>query len=413
MQVAFVVNDLQLSGGVGVVVQHARQLATRHGMDVSLVLAREQEDPHWQELAQLHVLSLDDAREREFDLVVHTWWETAYAAFQLRGGRHVAFVQSLEDRFYRPDEPDRLAAAITLDLPVAFVTEATWIQEAIADLRPDATCHLVRNGIDKDVFPAVDAVPEHDGPLRILVEGYASTWFKGVNDAIAATRDMAEPHHLTVVAPDRTGLDATGADRVLGPVPSSEMAALYGEADVVLKLSRVEGMYGPPLEGFHRGATCVTTEVTGSEMYIEHGVNALVVDWDDLRGTARQLDLLAKDRELLLRLREGALATARAWPSWEDAGAEMAAALQAIAGAPPPSPYAHVARLLGDLRSGTEQQRLFMVERRDLQRQVRQLERIKALPGIRHYRRAKASRPVRLALRVARPAKQKLLGPGS
>ena len=55
------------------------------------------------------------------------------------------------------------------------------------------------------------------------------------------------------------------------------------------------------------GATCVTTEVTGHEEYVEHGVNALVVDWDDLRGTARQLDLLARDRVLLHRLRRGAL----------------------------------------------------------------------------------------------------------
>ena len=70
-------------------------------------------------------------------------------------------------------------------------------------------------------------------------------------------------------------------------------------------------MYGPPLEGFHMGATCVTTEVTGHEEYVEHGVNALVCDWDDPRGTARQLDLLARDRVLLHRLRLGALDTAR------------------------------------------------------------------------------------------------------
>jgi hypothetical protein len=146
----------------------------------------------------------------------------------------------------------------------------------------------------------------------------------------------------------------------------------------------------------------VTTEVTGHEMYIEHGVNALVVDWDDLRGTARQLDLLARDRELLHELRAGALETARRWPSWDEAAEEMAAALRAIADAPAPDPYAHVARLLADVRSGVEQQRLLMVERRDLQRQVRQLDRIKRLPGIRHYRRAKATKPAQVAIRGIR-----------
>jgi glycosyltransferase involved in cell wall biosynthesis len=382
-------------------------------MDVSLVLAREQEDPHWvyDDVEHLHAIALHEAREQEFDIVVSTWWETAYAAFQLRARRHASFVQSLEDRFYPPDDPDRLAASLTLDLPVAFITEASWIRDILADLRPDATCHLVRNGIDKDVFAPVERVEPRDGPLRILVEGYASTWFKGVNDAIAAVREMEEPHHLTVVAPDRTGLDDRGADVTVGPVPAREMARLYGESDVVLKLSRIEGMYGPPLEGFHRGATCVTTEVTGHEEYIRHGENALIVDWDDLRGTARQLDLLAKDRDLLLALRRGALETARAWPSWDEASVGMAHALLAIAQAPPPDPYAHVERLLADARSGTEQHRLYLVERRDLLREVKQLERIKALPGIRQYRRAKASRTAQIVLRLARPAKRKLLRP--
>src|SRR5204862_427228 len=81
-------------------------------------------------------------------------------------------------------------------------------------------------------------------------------------------------------------------------------------------------------EGFHKGATCVVTAVTGHEEYVEHGENGLVVDWDDPRGDSRSLDLLARDHALLHRLRWGALATARGWPSWEQQGTVMAAALR-------------------------------------------------------------------------------------
>jgi hypothetical protein len=161
-------------------------------------------------------------------------------------------------------------------------------------------------------------------------------------------------------------------------------------------------MYGPPLEGFHRGATVVTTEVTGHEEYVVHGVNGMVVDWDDVRGTARMLDLLAKDRDLLHELRVNALETAKAWPSLDDSAAEMAAALRAIAQAPPPSPYAHVERLLADVRAGTEQHRLHLQERRELMGQVKQLDRIKALPVVRQARAAKRRRPVQLGIRLAK-----------
>ena len=409
MKIAFVINDLQLSGGIGVVVHHARQLHDRHGMDVTLVLAREQDDPDWayDALDGLNVVALPHARQERYDVAISTWWETTFALFQLQAERYASFVQSLEDRFYRPDEAERMGASIALDLPVAFITEATWIRDTLADLRPDATCHLVRNGVDKEIFSVPDEVPRRDSePLRILVEGYASVWFKGVNDAIAAVNEMGEPRHLTVVAPDRHGLVADGADRVIGPIPHRDMAALYADTDVVLKLSRVEGMYGPPLEGFHMGATCVTTEVTGHEEFIEHGVNALICDWDDPRGTARQLDLLARDRDLLHRLRSNALETARAWPDWEQCGAEMATALRAIAEAPPPSPYAHVARLLADVRSATETQRLYLQERLELARQVQRLSQLKSMPGVRHALRVKNSRPVQALAKLRRGAKQ-------
>src|SRR4051794_18314927 len=330
VKVAFLVNDLQLSGGVGVVVAHARQLHDHHGFDVTLILAREQEDPHWRHepLQGLPVISLDEARGEHYDVAVSTWWETAFTLFELRADRHASFVQSLEDRFYRQGEVERLGARLVLDLPVSFITEARWIAETLADLRPDAPCLLVRNGIDKDVFRSPASVePRTSAPLRILVEGYASVWFKGVNEAVAAVGQMHEPHHLTVVSPDRGHLVADGADRVVGPTPQRELAALYAETDVVVKLSRVEGMYGPPLEAFHMGATCVTTEVTGHEEYVQHGVNALLCDWDDPNGTARQLDLLARDRVLLHRLRLGALETARTWPTWAQSGQFMAGAL--------------------------------------------------------------------------------------
>ena len=414
MKVAFVVNDLQLSGGIGVVVHHAQALHHRHGWDVWLVLARAQDDPHWgfEALAGLRVASLEEARAEEFDVAVSTWWETVFALFDLRAARYASFVQSLEDRFYRQDEIERLGASLMLSLPVSFITEARWIRDTLADLRPDAPCLLVRNGVDKEVFPLVEEVrPRTSGPLRVLVEGYANTWFKGVNEAIAAVGEMQEPVHLTVVAPNRDGLRAERADEVVGPIPQREMAERYARTDVVLKLSQVEGMYGPPLEGFHRGATCVTTEVTGHEEYIEHGTNALVVDWDDRRGTARLLDLLARDRMLLHRLRCGALETARQWPDWDRAGELMAVALRAIRDAPPPAPYAHVPRLLDLLGAGMEAQRLLLQERRELQGRVRRGERLERLPGIRHALRLKRSRAGRVALRLARPVKRRLRGP--
>ena len=131
VKVAFLVNDLQLSGGIGVVVQHALQLVRRHGFEVTLVLVREQDDPHWayEPLADLHILSFPQACEERFDIAIATWWETTFSLFDVPAERYAYFVQSLEDRFYEPDAAERVGAGLTLDLPVAFITEASWIAE--------------------------------------------------------------------------------------------------------------------------------------------------------------------------------------------------------------------------------------------------------------------------------------------
>ena len=411
MKVAFLINDLQLSGGVGVVMQHARRLSEIEGWDVTLILVREEDEPSWhgyEHLPHLHLRSRSEAFAEHYDVAIATWWETTFTLFELSAERYAYFVQSLEDRFYRYDEAERLGAGLTLDLPVTFITEARWIADTLAGLRPDAPVHLVRNGIDKDVFVPLERAPVNTaGPLRVLIEGSPGAWFKRVHAAIDAAAAMREPHHVTVVTGDRKGLGEVVADEVVGPLSHPEMAELYGRTDVVLKLSSVEGMFGPPLEGFHRGATCVVTPVTGHEEYVEHGWNGLLTDWDDLLGTARQLDLLARDRELLHFLRTNALETARTWPSWDQASQFMTGALLTIQREPPPTSVAGTARLLADLRGGLEIYNGHLRERVDFARRAlrfeRRIARVRESATLRRLLALRRYRVVRLAARPFRP----------
>jgi glycosyltransferase involved in cell wall biosynthesis len=405
VKVAFLVNDLQLSGGIGVVVRHARGLAANHGFDVSLVLVRDWDMPHWSgydDLPHLHVISLEEARDQRFDVAVATWWETTFSLFTVPAKRYAYFVQSLEDRFYEHDQAERIGAGLTLDLPVAFITEARWIQRTLADLRSDAPCHFVRNGMDKDVFASPERIePNVRGPLRILVEGDPTVWFKGVREAATAAMAVREPRRVTVVTGQGAQLGVE-VDRVIDHVSHREMAGLYADTDVVLKLSRVEGMFGPPLEGFHMGATCVTTEVTGHEEYIEHGRNALVVDWDDQTGTTRQLELLGRDRRLLHELRCNALRTAHGWPAWEQSTQFMALALRRIAVSQEPSAARAAAAMMADLRGGIEQYNVHLQERLEFAREAAKLDKVKALPGVAQANRARQSRVGRLGIRIVR-----------
>jgi O-antigen biosynthesis protein len=387
VRVAFLIKDLQLSGGVGVVVTHARNLANDHGFDVTLVTTEAQDEPHWEyeSLEHLHVATLAEARADRFDIAISTWWETAYGLFQLKAARYASFVQSIEDRFYESYQSvERLGARVTLDLPVSFITEASWIVETIRSIHPDAEIHLVRNGIDKATFEPAGGIDRRDEePLRVLVEGNPASWFKGIDDSLKTVDLMEEPHRLTLVCPSTVGLRGRYLPRAIGPLAPGELADVYADTDVLLKLSRVEGMYGPPLEAFHKGATCITTEVTGSEEYIRHGENALFCDWDDRKGTAGLLDMLARDRDLLHRLRTGALQTAIAWPDWNRSSAGFAAALADIAASPKPPVDERIAAMMVTLRVGLEQERGLSGYYRKIRADAGRWQRVNSLPGVR------------------------------
>ncbi|HWT24163.1 MAG TPA: glycosyltransferase family 4 protein, partial [Solirubrobacteraceae bacterium] len=292
MRVALLVAELGRSGGMGVIRTWARHLE-----DAVVVLCGDAAEAPG-EVDGVPVRPLAALAEEPADVAVATWWPTAEALWDLPARTRVVLLQSLDQRYYHDDEPaDRLGAAAVLDLPVGFVAVSEHLAKAAAALRPDAEVRVATPGIDKAVFGF--APPrEGGGPLRVLVEGQPSMWFKGVADAVAAVRRMREPATVTVVAADPAAAGDVGADRVCGGLSPGEMAALYAEHDVLLKLSRFEGLGLPLLEAFHVGRPAVVTPVGGAAGFVEHGGNALVVGFDDNPGATDALDRLARDADL-------------------------------------------------------------------------------------------------------------------
>ena len=321
VRVCFVLPSLRPSGGVAVARAHAAGLA-RQGVEADLVVIED---------------GLEKAAGRSYDVAIGTWWETAAALWRIDARRRAMLLQSFEQRFYDADAPfERLSAEATLSLPLDFLSVAPWIRDQLVELRPEARCWVVPPGIDKEAFAAERRV-NRDGPLRVLIEGQPTLPFKGVPEAVAAVRAMREPVTATLVALDPDTAADMGVERVVGGLDAAGMAALYRDTDVLLKLSRVEGLGLAPVEAFHAGVPCVVTPYTGHEEYARHAENALVVGFDDPPGTTAALDLLARDRDLLERLSAGARATADRWAAPKASTRMLHDALVEIAERDPPA----------------------------------------------------------------------------
>jgi len=175
LDIAFLLGSPDISGGSNVIFEHAYGLGAR-GHRVTIVTERpfDPERLRWHERGQaLTFLDHAACRDRAFDVAVATWWRTVFDLPFVPARRLAYFVQSIETRFADPaDHESRALAEFSYRLPLAFVTEATWIQRYLRDhYGRDAA--LVPNGIHKHLFTTAGPVLDETRPqgLRVLVEG--------------------------------------------------------------------------------------------------------------------------------------------------------------------------------------------------------------------------------------------------
>lgn len=106
---------------------------------------------------------------------------------------------------------------------------------------------------------------------------------------------------------------------VFSSIPQNTVAAIYNTYKVLVKFSKVEGLFAPPLEMIHCDDTAITFNVTGYDEYMVDGVNSIIVPMDDEDKVIENLNELKLNSEKLKILKHNALITASNWYSWEEA----------------------------------------------------------------------------------------------
>ena len=267
------------------------------------------------ERAGADVVVAERAPEGRFDVCVACGWRVCGEAFRVDAARRAALVLRLEHRALAPERPERLAAVVALDLPLELLVTSAWLDAAVAEQHPASRRRVVPLG-----RPEVRVSSERvDGPLRVA----------GASAAVLAATEEA------VVAVDEGFFD------VLVALDEPLVEDLAAPAVAASPLA-------PILGAFATGATCVATPTEGRDELVVHRQTGLLADPDDPVGAARALDALARDRALLGRLRAGAREVVERWPTWEEAGRALDAALGEIVAAEPIADPALPAQLMAN-----------------------------------------------------------------
>lgn len=312
-KIVWVVAGLGISGGLAVILKHANNLLDK-GYDVSLLTLSTGEEISWYdnnvpvyELSNCKPYVLDN-----IDVLIATAWNTESYLDQICSRRKLYFVQSDERRFIDGAEIKRtIEAGYSKDYE--YFTEAYWIQDMFhSEFGKQA--FYVPNGIDTNIFNTKKLFEPRTERKRVLIEGPIDIPFKAVEDCYNAVKDL--DCDIWFVSSAGKPRNDWRYDQFFEKVPMHMMPSIYSSCDIFIKMSRIEGFFGPPLEAMACDCVPVVGKVSGWDEYIKDEYNALAVDLKDVESAKRAVQRLLESKELRGKLLENGKATVEQW-SWK------------------------------------------------------------------------------------------------
>ncbi len=357
MRITFVMPAGRVSGGARVVAIYAGRLAAR-GHDVHVLwhrLAprpwpqrlrarlkghrreRKTESPYFDGLGVTQSVAarpgaIGDADVRDGDVVVATWWNTAFevAALSPAKGAGVYFVQHHEVHGHLPVH----LARGSYYLPLKKITIAGWLVETMAREYGDHDVALVPNAVDMDLFQASPRAKNATPTVGFM---YSETAFKGIDvttRAIALARERVP--ELRVMAFGKKAASPhlplpEGTEYFRDP-SQAKLREIYAACDGWLMGSRSEGFGLPLLEAMACRTPVISTRTGAAPDLIRDGAEGWVVDVDDAAAmAARLVELAALPPAKWAAMSEAAHARATSH-GWDDATDRFEAALKRVAG---------------------------------------------------------------------------------
>lgn len=360
MRITFLLPYASVAGGIRVVAIYARKLVER-GHDVTVIsrrgqpppsfrqklvrrlrnpqagLRRKQATPQLEFLGDRHIV-IDSYHPRDLgripasDVIVATWWETAFALATLPDslGAKVYFVQHHEVHDHLPAH----ISAGSYHLPMKKITISQWLVDTLAETYGDRDVALVENSVDMEMFHAPARARQAHPTVGLL---YATNPFKGVDISLEAIRlARAEVPDLRVVA--------FGAKRVAPRLPlpddsvfhlqpaQDRIREIYAACDMWLFASRSEGFGLPILEAMACRTPVIAARTGAAPDFITDGETGYIVPPENAPAMAARIIEMAQMTPAAWQSMSAAAEARVRRYSWNHATEKFEAALKDAAG---------------------------------------------------------------------------------
>ncbi len=227
------------------------------------------------------------------DVIVATWWETAYYVSKYGGakGKKFYFAQHYETWGGPKEKVDN-----SYRLGLKIVVNSNWLKNILEDKVGTKVEAMILHAPDWNDFYPDDDMIRGNGSIKVLMPSRPEEW-KGTQDGIKAfeiARKELPDLRLVMFGPDRNNNIPSHAEFHLRP-SNAELRRLYCSCDIFGFPSWHEGFGMPPMEAMACRCPVVTTDVGAVSDYTIPGKTALVCRPRDAAGMAHKIITLAKE----------------------------------------------------------------------------------------------------------------------
>lgn len=349
MKISFILPNIELNGGVKAVFSLSNQLLNlghdvtvyypllpytggRKAWEVKHQAARvkfmaerkaQPVKPGWFDLKApiKRVPAVSDKYLPDADVVVATWWETAYSVKNLScsKGEKYYFAQHYEVWGGPKKDVDE-----SYRLGLRNIVNSGWLRDILEKDVGAGVEELILHAPDHENFYYEEAGGDDDDILVLMPYRITQDDWKGVEDGLAAfnhVRANQENVRLAVFGPHTQDEVPEHVQAHVSPV-NEDLRKLYCRADIFLFPSRVEGFGMPPMEAMACKTCIVSTDVGAVREYTGDGETALISPAGDVDALAVNLGRAVADKELREKLAERGHERIQGY-RWENAAKQL------------------------------------------------------------------------------------------
>ena len=322
MRITFLLPGIRILGGVRTIFEYSNRLLDR-GYDVSivhplspmtykstinkilgtLINLRDGNRIDWFDLRAdlIRVLRFNEGSIPDSDIIVATWWNTAYYInkYSKNKGEKFYLIQHYEIWGGPREMVDG-----TYRLGLHNIVVSTWLKNILEGIGAKVDA-LILNGVNLDEF-----YPEHSGrddnEIRILMPYRKEEW-KGVKDGLKALEivKMRYKNIKLVMFGPRARRGELPDDVEFHLLPTGDkLRRVYNSCDIFCFPSRMEGFGLPPMEAMACKIPVVTTNVGAVPDYIIPEKTALVSPPNNPEALAQNIIRLIENEKKSKKIAE-------------------------------------------------------------------------------------------------------------